>query len=133
MIATQDIPISEGAGFIGSNFTPYFIKTYPACQIIDLAKREETIYLNDDQIGCPTNANNLVKYVLDMVSFNVEESRFYHFTDGVPIKWYEFASIVLKEGNLEKRLRLVKDRNYRTFAARLKNRVLAMPDKKEKE
>ena len=35
--------------------------------IVNKAKTESVLYITDEQTGCPTNANNLVKYVLNLI------------------------------------------------------------------
>ena len=83
--------------------------------ILEKAKKGEDLFVTDEQRGCPTNANNLAEYILDLISSDAEEFGLHHFTDERPMTWFEFASVILKENNLEKRVRLVRDRNYRTF------------------
>ncbi len=102
-----------------SEFGNNFYKT-----ILEKAKTEEVLQITDEQTGCPTNANNLAKYILDLVAKNSKEYGIHHFTDGVAMTWYEFAKKILKENGLQDRVRLDRAKNYRTFARRPKNSVL---------
>lgn len=93
-------------------------------KILEKAKTQSVLYVTDAQIGCPTNANNLAAYLLDMIDQKRVEFGIQHFTDGVPLTWYQFASHILAENDLESRIRLVKDNYYRSFARRPVNSIL---------
>ena len=92
--------------------------------IVNKAKTESVLYITDEQTGCPTNANNLVKYVLNLIISQNTEYGIYHFTDGKAMTWYDFAKEILRETNLDEKVRVEKAKNYRTFAKRPKNSVI---------
>tara|TARA_R110000868_G_scaffold205840_2_gene454471 strand:+ start:2844 stop:3620 length:777 start_codon:yes stop_codon:yes gene_type:complete len=92
--------------------------------ILEKANQRETINITDDQIGCPTNAENLTKYILDLILKKSENYGIHHYTDGIAMTWFDFAFQILKNGGFKPELLLVKDRNYRTFALRPKNSIL---------
>jgi dTDP-4-dehydrorhamnose reductase len=93
--------------------------------IINKAHTERVLYITDEQTGCPTNANNLAKYILNFITSQNTKYGLYHFTDGKAMTWYDFAKKILIEGNLDKKVRVEKAKNYRTFAARPANSVLS--------
>ncbi len=92
--------------------------------VLRRAKAGEHLHITDEQIGCPTNANNLAVHVLDFLEQNLTNYGIHHFTDGEVMTWYEFAEKILSENNLGKGVKLVKDKNYRTFAKRPVNGVI---------
>ncbi|MBT8181851.1 MAG: dTDP-4-dehydrorhamnose reductase [Eudoraea sp.] len=92
--------------------------------IVNKAKTESVLYITDEQTGCPTNANNLAKYILNLIASLNSDYGIYHFTDGKAMTWYDFAKEILRETNLDKEVRVEKAKNYRTFAARPRNSVL---------
>ena len=92
--------------------------------IVNKAKTESVLYITDEQTGCPTNANNLAKYILNLIVSQNSEYGIYHFTDGKAMTWYDFAKEILRETNLDEKVRVEKAKNYRTFAKRPKNSVL---------
>jgi len=102
-----------------SEFGKNFYKT-----ILLKAKAGDDLKITDDQTGCPTDANNLAVYILDLIKNDRTSYGVHHFTDGEAMTWYGFAQRILKENNLEGKVKLDKDRNYRTFAKRPKNSVL---------
>lgn len=102
-----------------SEFGNNFYKT-----ILAKANRGENLQVTDAQTGCPTNANNLAAYILNCISTDECNNGVYHFTDGETMTWYGFAKRILKQNNLENKVKLVKDKNYRTFAKRPKNSTL---------
>lgn len=102
-----------------SGFGTNFYKT-----ILRKAKAGEDLQITDEQTGCPTNANNLAKYLLELISKEHSNYGVHHFTDGEAMTWYSFAQQILRENNLEEKVRLDKARNYRTFAKRPKNSCL---------
>ena len=65
--------------------------------ILEKAKKGEEIYVTDQEIGCPTNANNLARYILEVMVLGNKDYGIYHFTDGEVITWYMFAEKILVE------------------------------------
>jgi dTDP-4-dehydrorhamnose reductase len=92
--------------------------------ILAKAKKGETIFVTDAQTGCPTNANHLARYLLDIISNSKFETGIKHFTDGVAMSWYEFALRILEEHKLQSHAKVVRDKKYRSFVSRPKNSVL---------
>ena len=92
--------------------------------ILKKVKAGEDLQITDRQTGCPTNANNLAVYVLNLIGKGTPDFGIHHFTDGVPMTWYDFASRIIKENKLERKVKLVKAKNYRTFATRPINSIL---------
>ncbi|SDQ14349.1 dTDP-4-dehydrorhamnose reductase [Flagellimonas zhangzhouensis] len=93
--------------------------------ILKKAQEGAELRITDEQIGCPTNTETLTKFILDEVIQGNIKYGTYHVTDDVPMTWYDFAKQILKENDLSNRVKLVLDRNYRTFARRPKNSVLS--------
>jgi len=102
-----------------SEFGKNFYKT-----ILSKAKAGDDLIIPDDQTGCPTDANNLSFYILGLIKNESRSYGIHHFTDGKALTWYGFAKRILKENNLEGKVKLDKAKNYRTFAARPRNSVL---------
>lgn len=102
-----------------SEFGKNFYKT-----ILRKAKEEDTLQVTDEQIGCPTHASNLAKYVLGIIESGRKNYGIHHFTDEVAMTWYAFAEKILRENNLSNKVQLEKAENYRIFAPRPKNSVL---------
>uniref|UniRef100_UPI002627CF1B dTDP-4-dehydrorhamnose reductase n=1 Tax=uncultured Eudoraea sp. TaxID=1035614 RepID=UPI002627CF1B len=82
--------------------------------IVNKAKTESVLYITDEQTGCPTNAKNLAKYILDLIDSKSAKYGIYHFTDGKAMTWYHFAIEILEENNLKDKVRVEKAKNYRT-------------------
>ena len=93
--------------------------------ILSKAKAGEDLKVTDDQTGCPTNANHLALYILNLINRNAVNFGIHHFTDGKAMSWYDFAKKILKENNMDGEVKLNKAKNYRTFAKRPRNSVLA--------
>jgi len=91
--------------------------------ILSKAKRGESLSVTDAEVGCPTNANHLAAHILELLT-TPKDYGIYHFTDGMAMSWYQFAAAILKENDLEGKIELVKDSNYRTFARRPRNSTL---------
>ncbi len=102
-----------------SEFGNNFYKT-----ILKKAKAGEVLKVTDAQTGSPTNANNLAVYILHIVANDILVNGVYHFKDDKPMTWYEFAERILQQNNLDNTVKLVKDKNYRTFARRPEYSVL---------
>ncbi|MDO6489749.1 MULTISPECIES: dTDP-4-dehydrorhamnose reductase [unclassified Cellulophaga] len=102
-----------------SEFGHNFYKT-----ILNKAKMGEDLVVIDTETGCPTNANNLAKYILELVNSNNKSFGVKHFTDNKPMTWFGFAEEILKNNQLDKTTKLVRANNYRSFAKRPKNSTL---------
>lgn len=102
-----------------SEFGNNFYKT-----ILAKAKTEKTLQITDDQTGCPTNANNLASYMLNLILENNKNFGIHHFTDGVAMTWYDFAKKIIMENDLQEKVQLDRTKNYRTFAKRPINSIL---------
>ena len=92
--------------------------------ILKRARKGGVLQVTDAQKGCPTNANNLVKYLLGLLIEGKSDYGIHHFTDGQAMTWYEFAFKIIKEAGLQDSVKLEKATIYRTFAPRPKNSVL---------
>lgn len=92
--------------------------------ILKKAKTESVLQITDEQMGCPTNANNLAVYILKLILSKDKNYGMHHFTDGEAMTWYGFASKILVENNLQDQVHLDKAKNYHAFAKRPKNSVL---------
>ena len=101
--------------FTGQNFYTTILKK---------AKNRETISVTEDQLGCPTRADNLARYLLELINQKDLKYGIRHFTDGEAMTWFEFAKKILKDHNLDEEVSIEKAHNYRTFAKRPKNSVL---------
>ncbi|WP_108245613.1 dTDP-4-dehydrorhamnose reductase [Muricauda brasiliensis] len=92
--------------------------------ILNKALAGEDLYVTDAQTGCPTNAESLAKFILNEIVLEEKPFGTYHFTDGKPMTWHDFAEQILKENGLTDKVNLVLDSNYRTLAKRPNNSVL---------
>ncbi len=86
--------------------------------ILQKARQGETLLVTDSQVGCPTKAVNLARFILQIINTENCTHGILHFTDKLPMTWYDFAVSILKSNNLEDSVEIVRDRNYRSFARR---------------
>ena len=94
--------------------------------ILSKAKIEKQLYITSKQIGCPTNTVNLSKFIInDLIIKSHLLFGLYHYRDEQIMTWYDFAEQILKENKLSHKVKLVKAKNYHTFATRPKNSILA--------
>nr|WP_297784358.1 dTDP-4-dehydrorhamnose reductase [uncultured Allomuricauda sp.] len=93
--------------------------------VLNRALAGDDLHITDAQKGCPTNTDSLAKFILKEIVLGKKPFGLYHFTDGKPMTWYEFARQILEENGLTDKVKLVLDTNYRTFAKRPTNSVLA--------
>lgn len=92
--------------------------------ILAKAKKGEELRITDKEIGCPTNAANLAKFLLKLILAENQNFGIYHYSDGQIMSWYRFALCILEENGLKNTTNIVKDNNYRSFAHRPKFSVL---------
>jgi dTDP-4-dehydrorhamnose reductase len=93
--------------------------------ILKKAQAGEELHITDAQRGCPTNSEAFARFILNEIVLGDKPFGTYHFADGKPMTWYEFAKQILEENGLMKTTKLVLDTNYCTLAKRPKNSVLS--------
>ena len=113
-----------------SEFGKNFYKT-----ILEKAKTAKEIYVTDQQTGSPTNANNLAIFLMNIIALGYKEYGIYHFCGNKVMTWYEFALAIAEENNIQEQLKVVKTKNYYTFAERpvysaLKSSIIRFGDEK---
>jgi len=76
-----------------STFGKNFVKT-----ILNLSKTRDELKVVNDQIGTPTNAQDLAKSILDICLFEGKPTanKIYHFSNEGVCSWYDFASEIVK-------------------------------------
>src|SRR5690606_3405670 len=92
--------------------------------ILEKAKKEDKLYITDEQTGCPTDAINLTSYIINLITQNTGAFGIYHYCDNKSMTWFDFAEQILSENNLINKTNLVKISNYVTFALRPKSSIL---------
>lgn len=92
--------------------------------ILQYAKEGKPLTITTEQLGTPTNANDLAKLVLGVINSKSEEYGVYHYSNEGQATWYDFAKAILKFSNQLVSTNLAKTDHYRTFAARPKYSVL---------
>ncbi|MGB3150510.1 MAG: dTDP-4-dehydrorhamnose reductase [Maribacter sp.] len=89
--------------------------------VLRKARNGEELHITDQQTGCPTNANNLAKFILKTILKNGMGYGVRHYTDGDAMTWYGFAKkIIEQEGLMVKIL----PKNYSSRVNRPKYSVL---------
>ncbi len=92
--------------------------------ILEKAKSEKEIFVTDEQLGSPTKTESLADYIEGLIKNGSKSYGVKHFSDGTSMTWYSFAEQILRENYLYEKVKLVRARNYCTFARRPKNSVI---------
>jgi dTDP-4-dehydrorhamnose reductase len=102
-------------------------------KMFELAKTNKQISVVSDQIGSPTNANDLVRLILKIIpkikNNNVE---LFHFSNEGSCSWFEFAKEILKINNISTILIPVSSDDYKIKANRPNFSVLSSDKIKNK-
>ncbi|MEM9686945.1 MAG: dTDP-4-dehydrorhamnose reductase [Bacteroidota bacterium] len=113
-----------------SEFGRNFYKT-----ILEKAKTQKEIHVTDQETGSPTNANDLAVFLIDIIRAGYKKYGIYHFCGPKIMTWYDFALSIIEENQELKSLKVVKTKNYHTFAKRpvysaLKSSIICFKDEK---
>ncbi|MEZ4795083.1 MAG: dTDP-4-dehydrorhamnose reductase [Flavobacteriaceae bacterium] len=103
-----------------SQYGHNFLKT-----ILRLAQEKNQLTMTTDQIGGPTNANDLANVLLQLIAQNSTAYGTYHFSNEGAVTWYDFAKAILEISGFSEKVTVAKTNNYPTFAERPKNSVLS--------
>lgn len=102
-----------------SQYGHNFLKT-----ILRYAEEGKPLTITTEQTGTPTNANDLVKALLQVIAQDSKNYGVYHYSNGGETTWFGFAEEILKQTEKLKDANLAKTNHYRTFAARPEYSVL---------
>ncbi|MGB3774902.1 MAG: dTDP-4-dehydrorhamnose reductase [Leeuwenhoekiella sp.] len=109
-----------------SEFGKNFYKT-----ILRLARERDELSIVDDQQGCPTNANDLARGILKIVSDFREKKTslanfgIYHFSNAGHTTWYGFAKSILEINKISVNLKPVSSSQFPTKSIRPKYSILS--------
>ncbi len=92
--------------------------------ILKFVKEGRDLQITTEQIGTPTNANDLANAVLQIIKSGSNKSGIYNVSNSGEATWYDFAKEILKQTKQINMTNLEKTEEYRTFAARPKFSVL---------
>jgi dTDP-4-dehydrorhamnose reductase len=96
-IISQTEAVIIRTSWLYSKFGNNFVKT-----MLRLGAEKDKLGVVFDQIGCPTNAADLAKAILDIVTYTEEnrawKSGIYHYSNEGVTSWYDFASEIMKLG-----------------------------------
>ena len=95
-----------------------FVKT-----MLRLGNERDELGVIFDQVGTPTNASDLAKTCLDILSYNSEsminsKGKIYHFSNEGVASWYDFAVAIMALGKVDCHLKPIETKDYPTLAKR---------------
>lgn len=92
--------------------------------ILKKAKDRADLNITTEQVGTPTNANDLAKFILNLIQLDSNAFGLYHYSNQGEATWYDFARLILEEKHLEEEVNLNATFSYPTKAQRPKFSVL---------
>ncbi len=98
-----------------------FVKT-----MLKLAKTKKEISVVDDQIGNPTNAIDLAKFILYLIGSDNRNYGIYNFTNEGKTSWFEFAIEIFKYSKVAIKVNRISSDLYPTIAIRPKNSTFSL-------
>jgi dTDP-4-dehydrorhamnose reductase len=93
--------------------------------ILKNAKEQKSLTITTEQIGTPTNANDLAKVLLQVVISGSTAYGLYHFSNEGEATWFDFAEKILFFSNQLETTNLAKTDHYATIASRPKYSILS--------
>ena len=102
-----------------SQFGKNFFKT-----TLQKSETQDKLRIIDSEIGTPTNANDLAKFILDLIRSNCNEYGVFHYSNEGQATWYDFAYEILKAYGKMDIVKLEKTDYYPSFANRPRYSVL---------
>ncbi|WP_198403807.1 dTDP-4-dehydrorhamnose reductase [Aquimarina aggregata] len=96
-----------------SEFGHNFFKT-----ILKKLESESQLTITTSEIGTPTNANDLVKFILFLIEVETSDYGVFHYSNLGETTWFDFAKEILKLSGKLDTIKLEKTDNYVIFADR---------------
>ncbi len=92
--------------------------------MLRFASEEKPLKITTEQLGTPTNANDLANALLHMISKKSDRFGVYHYSNKGSATWYDFAKAIFEESGKIETVNLAQTDHYPTFAERPKYSVL---------
>lgn len=108
--------------WVYSQFGNNFVKT-----MLKLAKSMNTIGVVSDQIGSPTNANDLAKATIEIINnknYVWSVGDIFHFSNDGVCSWYQFAKEIFRISKIKLKLKKLSSDEFKTKAIRPKYSLL---------
>jgi dTDP-4-dehydrorhamnose reductase len=86
--------------------------------MLRFADEQRDLSITTEQIGTPTNANDLAGAIIATMISRNENYGVYHFSNKGGATWYDFAKAIFSFSEQLENLKLEKTKHYRTFAER---------------
>ena len=86
--------------------------------MLRFADEQRELSITTEQIGTPTNANDLAGAIIATIVSHNENYGVYHFSNNGSATWYDFAKAIFSFSEQLENLKLEKTKHYRTFAER---------------
>lgn len=103
-----------------SKYGKNFVKT-----MLKISKEKDEIRVVDDQIGSPTNAQNLAKAIIE-IHQNIKNKKveIYHYSNSGRCSWYEFAKNIFRIKNIDINIIPIQSKDFHRLASRPKSSIL---------
>lgn len=102
-----------------SEYKNNFVKT-----MLKLASEKEVLSVVNDQIGTPTNANDLAEAIIKIINHKNKDYGLYHFSNLGDTTWFGFAKAIFELTDTSITLNSVDSKIFKTKAKRPKYSVL---------
>ena len=90
--------------------------------MLRLGNERDELAVIFDQVGSPTNANDLAKICLDILSdeslVNISKGKIYHYSNEGVTSWYDFAIAIMEIGSINCKVKPIETKHYPTPAKR---------------
>ena len=101
-----------------STYGNNFVKT-----MLRLGNERDELGVIFDQVGSPTNASDLAKTCIDILSFGKEtninsKGNLYHYSNEGVASWYDFAISIMELGEVNCKVKPIQTKDYPTLAKR---------------
>lgn len=96
-----------------STFGHNFVKT-----MLRLGREREELKVVFDQIGTPTYARDLAKFILDIISTGGFKTDIFHYSNEGVCSWYDFALSIMDIKGIDCRIKPIETKDYPTPAPR---------------
>lgn len=125
----------KGERYVEEICTRYFIfrTSWLYCQyghnflnsMLRFAEEGRELTITTEQLGTPTNANDLAEVIVTLINSGHSKYGLYHFSNEGSATWYDFAHAIFTFSGQLENVKLGKTDYYRTFAERPAYSVLS--------